>query len=251
MLHNLPTIITCGILGFILSKAFIIIIQKLPNFLYQEWAKSSQNTLNLKNTTVSENLNTNLTHKKIFYAATIIAFITAAVIAKSPLQLFAYLTFISIILILIVIDYKTMLLPDELTLPLIWLGLLFNLHGTISGSLEYSVYGAVFGYLILWSVFWAFKLLTKKDGMGYGDFKLLSAILAFIGIQYLVPMLLLSSMLGIVYVAIMSLYNKLHPNKIKFKDGGAIPFGPYLSLSGLILLFWGNSIINFLVHYQV
>lgn len=251
MLNNYISIIipTFFILALVVSKVLIIVIEKLPDFIYQSWVCDSHKILNLETPLSSNRLDTTIKHKKYLFIATTIIFIFAALTAKLPLQLFGYLVFISIIQALIVIDYKTMLLPDELTLPLLWLGLIFNLHGSISGSLELSVYGAVFGYLVLWLVFWAFKLLTKKDGMGYGDFKLLSAILAFLGIQYLVPMLLLSSILGIIYFIAMSIFNRFSHTKIDFKENGAIPFGPYLGVSGIILLFWGNSITNMLMHF--
>jgi prepilin signal peptidase PulO-like enzyme (type II secretory pathway) len=244
---KLPLILLCGLLGIIASWLFLFIIKYLPQRLYQSWQDKSLQVLNLDCAPSSLiKIDTTVIHKKIFIISTSIIFMLCAIIATSQLLLAAYLVVTAIIIVLIVIDYKTMLLPDELTIPLIWCGLLFNINGLISGSLANSVYGAVIGYLSLWLVFWGFKFLTHKDGMGYGDFKLLAASLAILGIQYLVPMLLISSFLGIIYFILMIIWNKTHKNPINFKAGGQIPFGPYLGIATLLLLFWGNNIISFL-----
>ncbi|MBY0379278.1 MAG: prepilin peptidase, partial [Burkholderiales bacterium] len=100
--------------------------------------------------------------------------------------------FISIVLCGIFIDFNTFYLPDEITLPLLWGGLLVNLHGAIAGSLIRAVLGCVVGYLLLWSIYWIFKLITKREGMGYGDFKFLAAILAWIGLNGFIPVLFLA-----------------------------------------------------------
>lgn len=240
-------IIFAVIMGIISSVFLSFMIKTIPDKLYRSWQLKSLEILTQEAIPVMQpGLNIDITHKKIFGIIVSILFILCALSSNSITIFFTYLVIISILLILIVIDYKTMLLPDELTIPLIWLGLLFNLHGMISGSLENSVYGAVVGYLSLWLVFWGFKLLTKKEGIGYGDFKLLSASLAVLGIQYLVPMLLISSLLGIVYFIIMTIWNKTHKTPINFKENGAIPFGPYLGVATMILLFWGNSLESLL-----
>ncbi|MBR7747180.1 prepilin peptidase [Undibacterium baiyunense] len=132
------------------------------------------------------------------------------------------------------IDADTQLLPDDLTLPLVWLGLLLNLHGTFT-SLETAVIGAVAGYLSLWSVYWAFKLLTGKEGMGYGDFKLLAALGAWMGWSMLPLIILLSSAVGAVIGISMMVLGRLGKGK-------PIPFGPYLAIAGLIALLWGQNI---------
>lgn len=132
------------------------------------------------------------------------------------------------------IDFDTQLLPDDITLPLLWVGLLFNLFGTFT-TLPDAVLGAVFGYLTLWSVYWLFKLVTGKEGMGYGDFKLLAALGAWLGWQMLPLIILLSSVVGaVVGISLM----------VVLKQGRniPIPFGPYLAGGGLIALFWGNSL---------
>lgn len=132
------------------------------------------------------------------------------------------------------IDLDKMLLPDQLTLPLLWGGLLFNLIGGFA-PLADAVIGAMAGYLVLWSLYWAFKLLTGKEGMGYGDFKLLAALGAWLGWQALPIMLLLSSLVGaIIGISLIALR--------KHHQGNPIPFGPYLAIAGWIALLWGDTI---------
>lgn len=134
------------------------------------------------------------------------------------------------------IDADTTLLPDDITLPLLWLGLLANVGGTFT-DLSSAVIGAVAGYLILWSVYWGFKLLTGKEGMGYGDFKLLAAIGAWLGWQLLPLIILLSALVGtIVGLAGIILQGR--------ERGAKLPFGPYLAAAGFIALFWGKALNN-------
>ncbi|HET9463170.1 MAG TPA: A24 family peptidase [Thiobacillus sp.] len=132
------------------------------------------------------------------------------------------------------IDLDTTLLPDSLTLPLLWLGLLFNLGGHFT-SLPDGVIGAIAGYGVLWSVYWLFKLVTGKDGMGYGDFKLLAAIGAWLGWQMLPVTLLLSSVVGAAIGIAMIVLVK-HDRRVP------IPFGPYLAGGGLVALFFGADL---------
>ena len=149
---------------------------------------------------------------------------------------FAAILFSWILLILTVIDIDHQLLPDQLTLPLIWLGLLFN---SITGSipLHDAVWGAIAGYMSLWSVFWLFKLLTGKEGMGYGDFKLLAALGAWLGWQFLPLIILLSSVVGAVFGGAVLM--------LKRSDTSTpMPFGPYLAGAGWIALFWGEALID-------
>jgi leader peptidase (prepilin peptidase) / N-methyltransferase len=135
------------------------------------------------------------------------------------------------LLALTFIDADTTLLPDDITLPLLWAGLLVNVFGIFT-SLASAVIGAAAGYLTLWSVFWLFKLLTGKEGMGYGDFKLLAAIGAWLGWQMLPQVILLSAMVGAI-VGIIGIV-------LQGRDKGAkIPFGPYLAAAGFIALVWG------------
>jgi leader peptidase (prepilin peptidase)/N-methyltransferase len=135
---------------------------------------------------------------------------------------------------LTVIDIDTQLLPDSITLPLLWLGLLFNIPGTFA-PLPSAIIGAVAGYLSLWSVYWVFKLTTGKEGMGFGDFKLLAAIGAYLGWKLLPLVILLSSFVGAV-VGIVLIVSQRHGRNVP------IPFGPYLAAAGLIALLWGADI---------
>ena len=132
------------------------------------------------------------------------------------------------------IDLDTTLLPDSLTLPLLWAGLLINLGGHFA-SLPDAVAGAAAGYLVLWSVYWLFKLVTGKEGMGYGDFKLLAAIGAWLGWQLLPVTLLLASVVGAV-VGITMIVAVKHDRRVP------IPFGPYLAGGGLVALFFGADL---------
>ncbi|MEO7322280.1 MAG: A24 family peptidase [Burkholderiales bacterium] len=134
------------------------------------------------------------------------------------------------------IDADTQLLPDGITLPLIWLGLIVNMDDTFT-DLRSAVLGAIFGYLALWSVYWAFKLLTKKEGMGYGDFKLLAALGAWLGWQVLPLVILLSSVVGAVVGIALIVLARMGRNI-------PLPFGPYLAMAGLIALLWGRPIMD-------
>ena len=132
------------------------------------------------------------------------------------------------------IDADTQLLPDQITQPLIWLGLLVNLGGLFT-DLPSALIGAAAGYLSLWSIYWLFKLITGKEGMGYGDFKLLAAIGAWLGWSMLPVVILLSSLVGAV-VGISLIAFARHGRS------QPIPFGPYLAGGGLIALFWGQDL---------
>jgi leader peptidase (prepilin peptidase)/N-methyltransferase len=137
---------------------------------------------------------------------------------------------------LTMIDYDHTLLPDDITRPLLWLGLLFNIGGAFA-SLADAVIGAMAGYLILWGVYWAFKLLTGKEGMGYGDFKLLAALGAWLGWQALPMIILLSSLVGAVCgIALMLARGRGREVPI--------PFGPYLAAAGWLALVWGDELAN-------
>ena len=144
---------------------------------------------------------------------------------------FFAIVFVWALIALTFIDADTTLLPDDITLPLLWLGLLVNLGGTFV-PLSSAVWGAIGGYLVLWTVYWGFKLATGKDGMGYGDFKLLAAIGAWLGWQMLPLVILLSAAVGTV-IGIAGII-------IQGRDKGAkLPFGPYLATAGFIALVWG------------
>jgi leader peptidase (prepilin peptidase)/N-methyltransferase len=144
------------------------------------------------------------------------------------------LCFLWSLIALAFIDIDTQLLPDSITLPLLWTGLLFNLFGTFT-NLDAAVIGAVAGYLILWTVYWLFKLLTGKEGMGFGDFKLLAAIGAWLGWKLLPAVILLSAGAGAVIGIVLILV-------ARHGRGTPIPFGPYLALGGLVAMLWGDAL---------
>ena len=132
------------------------------------------------------------------------------------------------------IDFDTQLLPVSITLPLVWAGLLFNLAGTYT-DLASALIGAVAGYLSLWCVYWGFKFATGKEGMGFGDFKLLAAVGAWLGWQMLPFVVLASSFVGAVIGIALMLFAKRGRNV-------PIPFGPYLAVAGAVALFWGKPL---------
>lgn len=136
------------------------------------------------------------------------------------------------------IDFDTFYLPDDITLPLLWAGLMLNLGGTFT-ELNSAVIGAAAGYVCLWTVFWAFKLATGKEGMGYGDFKLLAAIGAWLGWKMLPLVILLSSFVGAIAGVLLIVLARRGRNV-------PIPFGPYLAIAGLVALFHGEAITR---HY--
>ncbi|GAA4900434.1 A24 family peptidase [Ferrimonas pelagia] len=134
------------------------------------------------------------------------------------------------------IDLDTMLLPDQITLPLLWLGLLLNIDGLFV-SLSDAVLGAAIGYLSLWTLFQLFKLLTGKEGMGYGDFKLLALFGAWFGWQALLPTILIASFGGAIVGLLMMASGRL-------KQGNPMPFGPWIALGGVIYLLWGTQLVS-------
>ena len=136
------------------------------------------------------------------------------------------------------IDQETGLLPDALTLPLVWVGLLVNLFGGFV-AIQDAVVGAVAGYLVLWLVFWAYKLLTGKEGMGYGDFKMNAAVGAFLGWKMLPLVILLSSLVGLVFGAL-----QMFAARGKWDAGFRFHFGPYLAIAGIVAMFWGEPIVR-------
>ncbi|WP_295760692.1 A24 family peptidase [Undibacterium sp.] len=142
--------------------------------------------------------------------------------------------FVWLLIAMTFIDADTQLLPDDLTYLLLWSGLLINLNGSFT-SLSSAVIGAAAGYLSLWSIYWLFKLATGKEGMGYGDFKLLAALGAWMGWSMLPIIILLSSLVGALVGISLMLFTKMSKNK-------PIPFGPYLAAAGLIALIWGQQL---------
>lgn len=153
----------------------------------------------------------------------------------SPTAL-AWSGFGACILTLGLIDWDTTLLPDDLTLPLLWAGLIAAALQWTSVGLSAALWGAVAGYLSLWLIYWVFKLLTGKEGMGYGDFKLFAALGAWFGWQALIPMILMASVIGAVVGIGMKFSSGL-------REGGYVPFGPFLAAAGLTAMFFGPSSI--------
>lgn len=156
-------------------------------------------------------------------------------------QALAALTFTGFLIAMSGIDLRTALLPDNLTLPMLWLGMLLSLVPVFVAPSQ-AIVGAVVGYLSLWSVYWAFKLLTGKEGMGYGDFKLLAAIGAWCGVPAILPVLLMSSLVGAIIGSIWL--------ALKGRDRATpIPFGPYLAVAGWIQLFWGGDLLQIYLNF--
>ncbi|MFD1006989.1 prepilin peptidase [Oceanisphaera ostreae] len=151
-------------------------------------------------------------------------------------QLFAALILSWSLLCMTMIDIDHLLLPDNLTLPLMWLGLLLNIN-TLFIPLQDAVIGAVVGYGVLWSLYWLFKLATGKEGMGYGDFKLLAALGAWFGWQAVLPILLISSLVGTVLGLALMANRRLNSER-------TLPFGPALALAGWVYLIWGKPLIS-------
>jgi leader peptidase (prepilin peptidase)/N-methyltransferase len=149
----------------------------------------------------------------------------------------ASLAFAYFLIAMTLIDYDTKTLPDDLTYPLLWLGLLVNLNGTIV-PLRDAVIGAMAGYMALWAVYWLFKLATGKEGMGYGDFKLLAALGAWMGWTMLPTIVILSSVVGAIVGISLIVFARRDRNN-------PIPFGPYLAAAGMIALLYGIPLTRY------
>lgn len=148
----------------------------------------------------------------------------------------AWCGFSASILALACIDWDTTLLPDDITLPLLWSGMVASTLGWTGTSLNNALWGAVAGYLSLWLVYWVFKLATGKEGMGYGDFKLFAALGAWFGWQALIPIILMASVIGAVVGIGMKFLARL-------RTGGYVPFGPFLAMGGLTSMVFGPATI--------
>ena len=265
--------VTCGIVGLLVGSFLNVVIYRLPKIMEREWQTQcaelnqtslpevSRYTLSVPRSacpgcghriTALENIPVMSylwlrgkcaecqTHISVRYPVVeaitgILTAITASYFGYG-LAAIAAIVFIWILIALTFIDFDTQLLPDSLTLPLLWLGLLVNIQATFV-PLHTAVIGAMAGYLSLWSIYWLFKLITGKEGMGYGDFKLLAAIGAWLGWSMLPIVILLSSAVGAIVGIILI---------IVAKQGRSIPipFGPYLAGGGLIALFWGKDILQ-------
>ena len=152
----------------------------------------------------------------------------------------AWCGFSATLLSLSMIDWDTTLLPDDMTLPLLWAGLLLAALKVTNVSLESATWGAAVGYFSLWLIYWIFKLITGKEGMGYGDFKLFAALGAWFGWQALIPIILMASVIGAIVGIALKFSSKL-------REGGYIPFGPFLGLAGFSAMFFGPQAILKLV----
>ncbi len=149
----------------------------------------------------------------------------------------AWCTFCAALLALALIDWDTTLLPDDIVLPLLWLGLIGAQLQWTQVPLPSALWGAVGGYLFLWSVYWLFKLATGKEGMGYGDFKLLACLGAWFGWQALIPITLLSSIIGAIVGLVLKMTGGLRP-------GNYIPFGPFLAGAGFVCMVFGADVLQ-------
>lgn len=154
----------------------------------------------------------------------------------ATLEALAWCGFSASILALALIDWDTTLLPDDMTLPLLWAGLVASALQWTSVPLSTAVWGAVAGYMSLWLVYWAFKLATGKEGMGFGDFKLFAALGVWFGWQALIPIILMASVIGAVVGIAMKFASSL-------REGGYVPFGPFLAGAGLTAMIFGPQSI--------
>jgi leader peptidase (prepilin peptidase)/N-methyltransferase len=259
-----------GVLGLIIGSFLNVVIYRLPIMMEREWRKQCTELLNLSAPKPKDTLNLiqprsrcphcghaitalenipiisyvwqrgkctacghsiSLRYPFIEGFSAILAIITAWHFGYGwPLIGALILTWT--LLAASMIDFEHQLLPDDITLPFLWLGLLCNLFGLYT-DIESSIIGAMAGYLTLWIVYWIFKLLTGKEGMGQGDFKLLGALGAWMGWQALPLILFISSLIGAV-VGITLIILRDHDKNVP------IPFGPYLAAAGWLYLLWGN-----------
>ena len=271
-LYPLAFVITALLLGLVVGSFLNVLIWRLPKMLERDWRQQAQDVLGLPGETPLPTYNLMLPHSQCPHCAhriraweniPLLSYLwlrgrcsaCAAPISKRyPLTelacgllsafiawhfgfgwqacLLIFLTWG--LLAMSLIDTEHQLLPDVLVLPLLWLGLIVNSFGLFV-PLHAALWGAVAGYLLLWSVFWLFKLLTGKDGIGHGDFKLLALLGAWGGWQILPLTILLSSLVGaIIGVILLRLRQQ--------ETSTPIPFGPYLAIAGWIALLWGGQI---------
>lgn len=263
-------IIISIVFGLCIGSFLNVVIYRLPLMLENRWRRESNNFLNLANDEPQNTVNliTPRSHcpsckmpikawhnipiisyfllsgkctacqKKISLRYPFVEFLTAAMTTITVIhfgwqwQSIAAIFFTWSLIALTFIDIDHQLLPDEITIPLLWSGLIVNIfHGFT--SLESAVIGAIAGYLILWVIAKLFKLIRKTEGMGHGDFKLLATLGAWLGWKSLLPIILVSSIVGIVVGIIIILRKKLSSDT-------PLPFGPYLALAGWLILIWGQ-----------
>lgn len=274
-LYPLAFVIAAMLVGLLIGSFLNVVVWRLPKMLDREWREEAREVLGLPGETPLPTFNMMLPHSQCPHCGhriraweniPVLSYLflrgrcsncTAAISKRYPLTELACGLLSAFIawhfgfgwqacmalllswglLTMSLIDAEHQLLPDVLVLPLIWLGLIINSFGLFV-SLHEALWGAVAGYMALWSVFWLFKLITGKDGMGHGDFKLLAMFGAWGGWQILPLTLLLSSMVGAVVGAIL----------LRLRDAKTstpIPFGPFLAIAGWIALLWGGQITDF------
>ncbi|MET1066901.1 MAG: A24 family peptidase [Pseudomonas prosekii] len=273
--YPLAFVITALVLGLLVGSFLNVLVWRLPKMLEREWRVQARDVLGLPIETPQPTYNLLLPHSQCPHCAQpirawenipLVSYLLlrgrcsncAAPISKRyPLTelacgvLSAFVAWhfgfgwtAAMLLLLTwgllamsLIDAEHQLLPDVLVLPLLWLGLIVNSFELLVPLLD-AVWGAVAGYLLLWSVFWLFKLITGKDGIGHGDFKLLALLGAWGGWQILPLTILLSSLVGaIIGVILLRLRDA--------KTSTPIPFGPFLAIAGWIALLWGGQITGF------
>ncbi|KPW72052.1 MULTISPECIES: prepilin peptidase [Pseudomonas syringae group] len=270
----LAFVTTCCLLGLVIGSFLNVVVYRLPIMMERDWKAQSREMLGLLaepdqpvfNLTLPNSSCPHCAHKiRPWENLPIISYVLlrgkcshckAPISKRYPLveltcallsayiawhfgfgwQAAAMLVLSWGLLAMSLIDADHQLLPDSLVLPLLWLGLIVNSFGLFT-SLNDALWGAVAGYLTLWSVYWLFKLVTGKEGMGHGDFKLLAMLGAWGGWQILPLTILLSSLVGAVLGVIMMRIRRV-------ESGTPIPFGPYLAIAGWIALLWGGQITD-------
>jgi leader peptidase (prepilin peptidase) / N-methyltransferase len=263
-----------GLLGLLIGSFLNVVVYRLPKMLEQQWKAEASEILAQPlpepepfNLAVPRSRCPHCGHAISWYEnIPVLSYLAlggkcsackAAISLRYPLveltvaALFFYCTWVhganasglvwcafsAVLVAAALIDWDTTLLPDDLTLPLLWLGLVAAALRWIPVTLEASLWGAVGGYMSLWLVYWGFKLATGKEGMGYGDFKLFAALGAWFGWQTLIPIILLASVIG----ALVGIAMKL---KASLREGGYVPFGPFLAGAGFAALVCGPAALR-------
>lgn len=272
--NPLAFVVLCGVLGLLVGSFLNVVIYRLPKMMERDWKVQAWEVLGLPAEPPAPRFDLVLPHStcphckhriRAWENLPVISYLLlrgrcasckAPISKRYPLvelacgllsayvawhfgygwQAAAMLVLTWGLLAMSMIDVDHQLLPDSLVMPLLWLGLIANAYGLFT-SLSDAVWGAIAGYLLLWSVFWLFKLVTGKEGMGYGDFKLLAMLGAWGGWQILPLTILMSSLVGAVLGVIMMRIRKV-------EAGTPIPFGPYLAIAGWIALLWGGQITD-------
>ncbi|SEA92996.1 A24 family peptidase [Variovorax sp. YR216] len=262
-----------GVLGLLIGSFLNVVIYRLPKMLEQQWAAECA-SLNGGEAPAAERFNLMVPQSRcqqcghairwyenipvlsylvlrgkcsscrapISLRYPVVELVTAALFAWSVWHMpgqfgsLAWCGFAAALLALALIDWDTTLLPDDITLPLLWAGLLASMAGFTGVSLTNAVWGAIAGYASLWAVYWLFKLTTGKEGMGYGDFKLFAAFGAWFGWQALVPIILMASVIGVIIGLALKFNSGL-------REGGYVPFGPFLAGAGFTAMLFGPDAI--------